>query len=101
MCHHHSECCPFVQRNNFHPADFSYSLSFGFLTQKMCLCWILNCILIFWVSLGLCINFKLIVRSGLWIFILIQKLLEKYCQIMKYYVVYLVFRNYFFFYNEL
>lgn len=51
--------------------------------------------MLFWIALGLCINFKLILRSVLWIFFLIQKLLEKYRKTVKYYIVCLVFYIFF------
>lgn len=72
------------------------ALFFLSFNSKLCLCWTLNHILLFWVSLALCLHLKSIIRSALWVFNLIQKSLGKYWKAMKYYIVCLVFCGFFF-----
>lgn len=74
-----------------------FFLSFN---SKLCLCWTLKCILLFWIWLALCLHLKLIIRSVLWVFNVIQKSLEKYWKAMKCYIVCLVFCGFFFTMNS-
>lgn len=84
------------------PSHWFQLLALFFISfdSELYLCWTLKCILLFWMSLALCLHLKLIIRSVLWVFNLIQKSLEKYWKAMKYYIACLVFWGFFFTVNS-